>query len=59
MTEQDEKPKSERKGVRSVTLSLPDQKYMELLTVVILIYIQMSIGIMSFSKTIHLIERQT
>lgn len=31
MTEQDEKPKSERKGVRSVTLSLPDQIYMELL----------------------------
>ena len=31
MTERDEKPKSERKGVRSISLSVPDRTYMELL----------------------------
>ena len=31
MTVQDEKRKRERKGVRSITLSIPDQMYMELL----------------------------
>lgn len=31
MMETDEKPKSERKGVRSINLSIPDRTYMELL----------------------------
>lgn len=31
MTEQDEKKKRERKGMRSISLSIPDQTYMELL----------------------------
>lgn len=31
MTERDEKEKRERKGMRSITLSIPDQMYMELL----------------------------
>jgi len=31
MTEQDENQKSQRKGVRSITLTIPDRTYMELL----------------------------